>query len=377
MPRSRCARCTPALAIGDPYALDENQFAAALALTKRRMHLAGALWQLPGDQIDAFAGGLVDVGEGDWYTAQPDPRPERRRRPHPARARAHPARSTSGCSAPARLHPGCAYRWMRYASGARRAGPGRALLRRHPGQPRRLRRCSARRPATQLHADAAGRLPEAHRVPPHAGRELRRRPALRPVRALGAGLAPSCAAAVHAATTHADAPFAARLRRMSPLRVALLALCTLLVGAGVGYGAAHMGGVGEHARRPAIATAAARLRTPPARPSRRRRPAGWPPSRRAAGRDVRLLPARVPHDRRQRRTRASRSTSWTRSTRRILRAAHVPSARARDRPPRLRQVQERHDRRGLRARDLLVGLPPRPHGELHLAVQRRAAARCA
>ncbi|HMG97798.1 MAG TPA: hypothetical protein VK546_02695, partial [Gaiellales bacterium] len=57
----------PALGITDPYALNEAQFVAAVALTKRRVHLAGALWQLPGDEIDAFAGGLVDVGTGDWY----------------------------------------------------------------------------------------------------------------------------------------------------------------------------------------------------------------------------------------------------------------------------------------------------------------------
>jgi putative spermidine/putrescine transport system substrate-binding protein len=111
-------RLVPALAIGDPYALDENQFAAAVALTKRRLGLAGALWQLSGDEIDAFDGGLVDVGAGDWYTA--------------AQIRAQnvdvgltlPREGAPGevdlwmlgARAP---HPGCAYRWMRYTSGAR------------------------------------------------------------------------------------------------------------------------------------------------------------------------------------------------------------------------------------------------------------------
>ena len=111
-------KLTPGLAIGDPYALDENQFAAALALTKRRMHLAGALWQLPGDQIDAFAGGLVDVGEGDWYTAgqirdqNVDIGLTLPREGAPAEVDLW----MLGARAP---HPGCAYRWMRYASGAR------------------------------------------------------------------------------------------------------------------------------------------------------------------------------------------------------------------------------------------------------------------
>jgi putative spermidine/putrescine transport system substrate-binding protein len=108
----------PSLGITDPYALNEAQFIAAVALTKQRMHLAGALWQLPGDEIDAFAGGLVDVGAADWYTA----------------ARVRDQNVDVGLTLPREgapgeidlwmlggraLHPGCAYRWMRYASGAR------------------------------------------------------------------------------------------------------------------------------------------------------------------------------------------------------------------------------------------------------------------
>ena len=44
----------------------------------------------------------------------------------------------------------------------------------------------------------------------------------------------------------------ATLRSMSPMRVILLSLCTLLVGAGLGYGAAQLGGSdddgGRHGR---------------------------------------------------------------------------------------------------------------------------------
>jgi putative spermidine/putrescine transport system substrate-binding protein len=111
-------KLAPGLAITDPYALDENQFAAALELTRRRLHLAGALWQLPGDQIDAFAGGLVDVGAGDWYTAAQirdqnvDVGLTLPREGAPGEVDLW----MLGARAP---HPGCAYRWMRYASGAR------------------------------------------------------------------------------------------------------------------------------------------------------------------------------------------------------------------------------------------------------------------
>jgi putative spermidine/putrescine transport system substrate-binding protein len=108
-------KLAPQLAIHDPYALDEAQFTAALALTKRRMHLVGALWQLPGDEIDAFDGGLVDVGAGDWYTAQ------QVRDQNVDIGLTLPREGAAGeldvwmlgARAP---HPGCAYRWMRYAS---------------------------------------------------------------------------------------------------------------------------------------------------------------------------------------------------------------------------------------------------------------------
>ena len=89
-----------------------------MALTKRRLSLAGALWQLPGDEIDAFDGGLVDVGAGDWYTAgqirdqNVDVGLTLPREGAPGEVDLW----MLGANAP---HPGCAYRWMRYASGAR------------------------------------------------------------------------------------------------------------------------------------------------------------------------------------------------------------------------------------------------------------------
>ena len=187
MPRSSCARSPPRSRSATPTRSTRPSSPPRWALAKRRLPLAGALWQLPGDEIDAFDGGLVDVGAGDWYTAQQIRDAERRRRPDAAaRGRAGRGRPLDARRrrAPSRLRVpldalrlaerACRRRW-RASSAPRRSTPTPA-------------RCSAGPPAAALHADAPARVPEAHRVPPHAGRELRRRPALRPVRALGAGL---------------------------------------------------------------------------------------------------------------------------------------------------------------------------------------------
>jgi putative spermidine/putrescine transport system substrate-binding protein len=107
----------PQLGIHDPYALDETQYAAALALAQQRMRLAGTLWQLPGDEIDAFAGGLVDVGAGDWYSA---------RQIRDQNVDIGVTLPRAGAAGELDLwmlgahaaNPGCAYRWMRYASSA-------------------------------------------------------------------------------------------------------------------------------------------------------------------------------------------------------------------------------------------------------------------
>ena len=177
----------PTLGITDPYALNEAQFTAAVALTKRRMHLAGALWQLPGDEIDAFAGGLVDVGAGDWYTAS-QIRDQNVDVGLTLPREGAPGEIDLWMLGAHALHPGCAYRWMRYASGARVQAQVARYFGATPVNARRLRARSAGRPAGRC-TPTRRRVPEAHRVPPHAGRELRRRPDLRAVRALGAGLA--------------------------------------------------------------------------------------------------------------------------------------------------------------------------------------------
>ena len=144
----------PTLGITDPYALNEVQFAAAVALTKRRMHLAGALWQLPGDEIDAFAGGLVDVGAGDWYTAS-QIRDQNANVGITLPREGAPGEIDLWMLGAQALHPGCAYRWMRYASEAR----VQAQVARYFGAtPVNRGACAALGRATckALHADAGG-----------------------------------------------------------------------------------------------------------------------------------------------------------------------------------------------------------------------------
>lgn len=144
---------SPALGITDPYALTEPQFAAALALAKRRLQLAGALWQLPGDEIDAFAGGLVDVGAGDWYTheqivaREADVGLTLPREGAPGELDLW----MLGANAP---HPGCAYRWMRYAS---TSGVQARVARSFGATPVSAGACAALGTATckELHADAS------------------------------------------------------------------------------------------------------------------------------------------------------------------------------------------------------------------------------
>jgi putative spermidine/putrescine transport system substrate-binding protein len=146
----------PALGITDPYALNEAQFVAAVALTKRRVHLAGALWQLPGDEIDAFDGGLVDVGAGDWYTAQ------QIRAQNVDVGLTLPREGAPGeidlwmLGAHAQ-HPGCAYRWMRYAS---EAGVQAKVARFYGAAPVNAGTCAVLGKASchALHADARGPL---------------------------------------------------------------------------------------------------------------------------------------------------------------------------------------------------------------------------
>ena len=225
-----------------------------------------------------------------------------------------------------------------------------------------------------LHADAPGPFLQAHRVPPHAGRELRRRTAS--ASRSRAGSRPGTTAQRRDPPAHTSWRMRhprLRLPSMSPTRVALLALCTLLVGAGIGYGATQPRRLG---RRSAAAPSPSRPRLPRAR------------RRRARPRARRLRDSRPAS-----RTRRSAATS---ASFRAIVDAQNPGV-ALDDLDALYKTDAYVQRtchplaheighlayakyksvtaaEALRARDLLVGLPPRPHGELHLAVRRQAAA---
>ena len=165
----------PGLGIGDPYALDENQFAAAVALTKRRLRSGGRALAAAGRRDRRVRRRPRRRRRGRLVHGGADPRPERRRRPDaPARGRARRGRPLDArrpCTPPRLRVPLDALRLV----GAR-AGSGGSLLRRDAGQPRRLR------------AARAGRLP-CRRTLDAPARFLRKRIAFRhtPVENCGGG----------------------------------------------------------------------------------------------------------------------------------------------------------------------------------------------
>ena len=188
-----------------------------------------------------------------------------------------------------------------------------------------------------------------------------------PVRALAAGLGRSCAPR----SGPRRASRASRLRSMSPVRAALLALCTLLAGAGIGYGAANVGGSGTldggHDGDDGGGRAGGRDR-------RRRAPAGRPS--RPASRTRRsgamqrafktIVDAQNPAVALDDLDALYKTDTYVRRTCHPLahEIGHLAFAKYKS-----VTVAER-----IRARDLLVGLPPRADGELHRAVRRRPAA---
>jgi putative spermidine/putrescine transport system substrate-binding protein len=110
-------RTRPTLGIRDPYELTSKQLAAAVALLKLQKPLLAGYWNYPADEVDAFKNGRVVVGTAwPWQVAT------LRAADVPVADRI-PREGTTGwidswmVSARAK-HPGCAYRWLRYASTA-------------------------------------------------------------------------------------------------------------------------------------------------------------------------------------------------------------------------------------------------------------------
>jgi putative spermidine/putrescine transport system substrate-binding protein len=103
----------PELGITNPYALDEDQLAAAIDLLKQQNKIIGDYWADPVKQITAFNGGDVVVGTS-WEIL-------RKLSENPALQGTLPEEGSTGWSDAWMLssksaNPNCAYAWMDYTS---------------------------------------------------------------------------------------------------------------------------------------------------------------------------------------------------------------------------------------------------------------------
>ncbi|NLG46424.1 extracellular solute-binding protein [Gordonia sp. (in: high G+C Gram-positive bacteria)] len=103
----------PELGITNPYALDEEQLAAAIDLLKRQNAIIGDYWADPVKQITAFNGGDVVVGTS-WEVL-------RKLSENPSLQGTLPVEGSTGWSDAWMLssksaNPNCAYAWMDYTS---------------------------------------------------------------------------------------------------------------------------------------------------------------------------------------------------------------------------------------------------------------------
>jgi putative spermidine/putrescine transport system substrate-binding protein len=104
----------PELKITNPYALDKDQLAAAVALLKTQKSLIGKYWGTAQEEIDGFANGDMAVGTAWQYQANtlnaPGGKPV---------AVVKPKEGATGWSdtwmiASKAAHPNCMYKWMNY-----------------------------------------------------------------------------------------------------------------------------------------------------------------------------------------------------------------------------------------------------------------------
>ena len=71
----------PALGITNPYALDKDQLAAAVALLKVQRGLIGKYWGTAQEEIDGFANGDMAIGTAWLYQQNTSTRPRASRSP--------------------------------------------------------------------------------------------------------------------------------------------------------------------------------------------------------------------------------------------------------------------------------------------------------
>ena len=104
----------PDLGIEDPYALDEDQLAAAVDLLKAQREHVGEYWSDYLKEIQAFKTGDSRHRHHLAGHRRTSPRPRRPRSRRSCPRRARPAGRTPGWSRSKTEHPNCAYAWLNH-----------------------------------------------------------------------------------------------------------------------------------------------------------------------------------------------------------------------------------------------------------------------
>lgn len=107
----------PSLRIRSPFQLSERQLRAALKLLKRQKAISPSRWGAASDQVSAFVNGAATIGAGWAYVVR-----ELRRQAVPVRSEIPLEGATAWLDAWSLVstasHPGCAYRFLDYATKA-------------------------------------------------------------------------------------------------------------------------------------------------------------------------------------------------------------------------------------------------------------------
>ena len=107
----------PSLHIRCPFQLSERQLRSALKLLKRQKAISPSRWGAASDQVSAFVNGAATIGAGWAYVVR-----ELRRQAVPVRSEIPLEGATAWLDAWSLVstasHPGCAYRFLDYATKA-------------------------------------------------------------------------------------------------------------------------------------------------------------------------------------------------------------------------------------------------------------------
>ena len=124
----------PDLGIKDPYALDEDQLAAAVDLLKKQRENVGEYWSDYLKEIQSLQDRRLRRSAPPGRSSPTSPRARRRRSRRSCPRRARPAGRTPGWSRAKAENPNCAYAWMDYITSPKANAAVARVVRRGAGQ---------------------------------------------------------------------------------------------------------------------------------------------------------------------------------------------------------------------------------------------------